>query len=172
MLRDRTPLEPILAIVGDGVERQRLEAQALELGLAGDVKFYGEIRDPHDVCPYFLCARVLALPGAGGLALYQALAHGLPAVATSADGTERDLVADGETGFICDPGDIATFALRLGELIAMPQADWAELSSSCRQLTRGRRHSLNMVGQLKAAVASAAGRPDILTSAGSNHTNS
>jgi glycosyltransferase involved in cell wall biosynthesis len=152
----RADLDAVLAIVGDGPERGRLEVFAAELGIANYVRFFGEIRDPEQICPFFLTARVLALPGAGGLAIYQALTHGVPVVATHADGTELDLIAEGQTGYLCEPGDTDGLSSRIIQFLDMPDSDWLGFSANCRRLTREKLHSRAMVEQLRAAVEYAA----------------
>lgn len=154
-VRSRGPHAPLLAIVGDGAHRSSLEALVERLGLSQDVRFFGEIRDPREVCPFFLSSKVLVLPAAGGLALYQSLAHGLPAVATRADGTERDLIRDGETGFLCERGDIDALSSRILRVLELPAEQWAELSGRCRRLARDELSSRHMVAGLRSAVDAA-----------------
>ena len=157
-LRCRRPdLNPLLAIVGDGPERRRLDALARTLGLSEDVKWFGEIRAMHNVCPIFLSAKVFVLPGAGGLGLYQALAHGLPVVATHADGTERDLIRDGETGFLCRPGDVAALTARVEAILELDSSAWSDFSTTCRRVAREELHVRRMVRSLVQAAEEAAG---------------
>ena len=59
--------------------------------------FAGQIVD--GVGPYFDGADLLVLPGTGGLALNEAMAHGLPLVSGYGDGSADDLVQDGVNGF-------------------------------------------------------------------------
>jgi glycosyltransferase involved in cell wall biosynthesis len=61
------------------------------------VVFAGQIVE--GVGPYFDGADLLVLPGTGGLALNEAMAHGLPVVSGYADGSADDLVQDGVNGF-------------------------------------------------------------------------
>jgi glycosyltransferase involved in cell wall biosynthesis len=84
-----------LLIVGDGPEREALQAQAAG---ATHVTFAG--RRVEDAATYFGAGDVFVLPGLGGLAISQALVHSLPVICGVADGTERDLVRDGHNGKI------------------------------------------------------------------------
>jgi glycosyltransferase involved in cell wall biosynthesis len=61
----------------------------------------------------FRQADLFVLPGTGGLAVQQAMAHGLPVIVADGDGTQRDLVS-GNNGWLVPPGDLAalTEALR------------------------------------------------------------
>jgi glycosyltransferase involved in cell wall biosynthesis len=85
-----------LWIVGDGPDAPRLKAYAAQQELSG-VTFFGRIIDGVDA--YFSAADVFVLPGLGGLAFNQAMFWRTPCIGTEADGTEDDLVIDGETGF-------------------------------------------------------------------------
>ena len=50
------------------------------------------------------------LPGLGGLAINHAMMLGRPVICGRADGTEQDLVIDGETGFYLEPLDETSLA--------------------------------------------------------------
>jgi glycosyltransferase involved in cell wall biosynthesis len=95
-------LHPRLWIVGDGPEKEPLEA------LAGQVypqaEFFGA-RFGDDLAPLFLKADLFVLPGTGGLAIQQAMAFGLPVIAAEADGTQADLVRP-QNGWCVPPGDL------------------------------------------------------------------
>jgi len=86
-----------LLIVGDGTARIALEQLSTQLGLV-NVIFAG--RHVADANLYYMLGDIFVLPGLGGLAISQAMAHGLPIVTARADGTEQDLVVTGENGYI------------------------------------------------------------------------
>jgi glycosyltransferase involved in cell wall biosynthesis len=83
--------QPRLVIVGDGPERSDL------VSLAGQVypsaEFIGAKHGP-ELDPYFAQADLFVLPGTGGLAVQQAMSHGLPVLVAKGDGTQDDLVRD------------------------------------------------------------------------------
>ncbi|WP_298741180.1 glycosyltransferase family 4 protein [uncultured Chitinophaga sp.] len=87
-----------LHIVGKGDLRDELQDLAVTLG-CHNVHFHGQVVD--GVTKYFLGADVFVLPGLGGLAISEAMAHGLPVIVSIGDGCEVDLV-DQENG-IRDP---------------------------------------------------------------------
>lgn len=148
---------PLLVIVGDGPMRAGLHRQVRELGLAGDVRFVGEIRALEGVCPFFLAATVCVLPGSGGLAIYQALAHGIPTVASSADGTEEDLLRPGVNGYLFPLGDVDQCADRIAKVVAAPAERWTSMSNAARAATHGDAHVRDMVASLGRAAAFACG---------------
>ena len=86
-----------LLIVGDGPDRHRLENLVEDRALASDVTFAGRVIE--GVGEYFRASDLFVLPGLGGLALSEALAHGLPVICVRGDGCEVDLVRDGHTGY-------------------------------------------------------------------------
>lgn len=94
--------DPWLLIVGDGPERERLEALTAALRL-DRVRFFGRLKD-EDLARLMVVADVVVLPGHGGLAVQQALAFGKPVIVGEADGTEIDLVQDGVNGFRLQSG--------------------------------------------------------------------
>jgi len=53
------------------------------------------------------------------LVTLEAMAHGLPVIATRAGGIP-DKVVEGETGFLVDPGDVGALGARVAELVGDP----------------------------------------------------
>jgi glycosyltransferase involved in cell wall biosynthesis len=82
-------------IVGDGPSLPDLERLRDELELE-NVSLVGRVSD--GLPSYYRAADALVLPGRGGMVLSEAMSYGLPTVVHQADGTESDLVVDGETG--------------------------------------------------------------------------
>lgn len=82
-------LQPRLVIVGDGPERLNLETLARSIYPAAE--FPGSKHGP-ELVPYFRAADLFVLPGTGGLAVQEAMSHGLPVIMGKGDGTNADLV--------------------------------------------------------------------------------
>lgn len=96
----------VYLLVGDGSDRQRLEDKARRLGLSSRVVFTGRIAESEKADHYRL-ADAYVMPGHGegfGFVLLEAMACGIPAVASSADGS-REAVRDGLLGLVVDPRD-------------------------------------------------------------------
>jgi glycosyltransferase involved in cell wall biosynthesis len=102
MLGPKVP-NSVLLIVGDGSIRHKLEKLAAEIGL-DNVIFLG--RHITDANLYFMLGDIFVLPGLGGLAISQAMSHGLPIISGKADGTEQDLITGGKNGFILSSNNL------------------------------------------------------------------
>jgi len=88
-----------LAIVGDGPDRRRLEIFRDQCEIGDKVHFLGHRSDVPRLLPHF---DVLWLPSAyegQSNAIMEAMAAGVPVVATDIPGT-RELVVDGQTGYL------------------------------------------------------------------------
>jgi glycosyltransferase involved in cell wall biosynthesis len=103
-------------VVGEGPQREALESLAAEVH--PNTRFFGELRGA-ELEALFAAADVFALPGTGGLAVQQAMAHALPVIAAEGDGTLDDLVRP-DNGWRVIPGDEADLRLALGEALADP----------------------------------------------------
>jgi glycosyltransferase involved in cell wall biosynthesis len=94
-------MQPALTIVGDGPDRVEMEVEAR--AVYSKARFVGA-RSGVDLEPYFSEADVFVLPGTGGLAIQQAMAHALPVIVAEGDGTQSNLVRPG-SGWLVSPGD-------------------------------------------------------------------
>jgi len=83
--------KPRLVIVGDGPQRASLEMLAREVYPAAE--FIGA-KHGAELNPYFAQADLFVLPGTGGLAVQEAMSHGLPVIVAKGDGTQDDLVRE------------------------------------------------------------------------------
>ncbi|MBN1799626.1 MAG: glycosyltransferase family 4 protein [Spirochaetales bacterium] len=86
-----------LLIIGDGSHKARIHRLIRSRNIT-DCLVLGKIIKGLGV--YFSIADIFVLPGRGGLAVNQAMAYGKPVVVREADGTEKDLVKQGDNGFI------------------------------------------------------------------------
>ncbi len=105
-LRDR---DCRFVIVGDGSQSEILRRQAADLGLSGVVEFVGESDSPED---YLLRADILLHTSAYesfGIAIFEAMRHGVVPVLNNGEGTTIGIAEDIETGvsgLLADFGDI------------------------------------------------------------------
>ena len=123
-----------LWLVGDGPERARLERLAADITI-GSVTFYGRIVEQVD--EYFAAADIVVLPGLGGLALNQAMFWERPCIVSEADGTEDDLIVDGESGLRFAPGDEMSLTRALRALCARSPNERAAMGRKARERIEG-----------------------------------
>lgn len=100
-----------LAIAGEGFERQSLERRAAELALGPRFRLLGSV-DRTRLGRLLRGARVFAMPSRGeafGIALLEAMAAGVPAVATLAGGIP-EFARDGENALLVPPEDPTALA--------------------------------------------------------------
>jgi glycosyltransferase involved in cell wall biosynthesis len=118
-LRERG-IDAVLLLVGDGDDRERLEQRAHDLGLARSCLFLGYQEDVAGW--YAVCDAVVLTSASEGtpVTIIEALAAGRPVVATSVGGVP-DVVDQGETGFLVQPGDTVAMADRLATLARDPE---------------------------------------------------
>jgi glycosyltransferase involved in cell wall biosynthesis len=124
-----------LAWAGAGRRHGEVVAAARRLGLAERVRLLGQ-RD--DVPDLLHAADVFALAShyeGLGLALVEAAAAGLPAVATRVGGVP-EVVRDGDSGVLVPAADPAAFAAALGAMLADPGRR-ARMAGRAREAARG-----------------------------------
>ena len=108
-----------LVILGEGPERARLEAEAKNLGVAGQVDMPGF---ESDVAARLDAARIFALSSrreAFGLVCVEALAHGLAVVATDCGGPAEILVTPAH-GTLTPVGDVEALTRALAAALGAP----------------------------------------------------
>jgi glycosyltransferase involved in cell wall biosynthesis len=106
-----------LIVVGDGPQREALEARAKEGPLAGRVRFVG---NQDDVAPWMQALDLFCLPSYANegvpQSLMQAMACGLPVISTPV-GSIDEIVADGDTGVMVAPRDAAALCGAIDRLL-------------------------------------------------------
>jgi glycosyltransferase involved in cell wall biosynthesis len=112
----RTHLKPRLCLVGTGRLRPQLERIAAELNIQDSVEFLGLRLDVVDLLQqswgFVLPSRNEGMPNA----LLEAMACGLPCIATCVSGSE-DVITDGFNGILVEPEQPAQMAQALRRLI-------------------------------------------------------
>lgn len=123
LVRRRLPRAE-LDVAGDGPLLQALQVQAERLGLRRAARFLGRVED---VRPLFAAAHALALPSrVEGMsnAILEAMASGVPVVATRVAGTS-ELVGDEVEGLLVPPDDAEALAAALLRVLESPELSGA-----------------------------------------------
>ncbi|MEZ5909245.1 MAG: glycosyltransferase family 4 protein [Hyphomicrobiaceae bacterium] len=134
----RTRNDAVLVIAGGGGEQHAIEAVlAADAPLASTVRFVGF--QPRGVVAALRQASSVALCPMGGFSLIEACAAGAPAVAYDAE-WHRELVIDGETGYLVRERDVDGLAHAVEQLLDTPEAA-KRMGTRARELAISR-HSL------------------------------
>jgi glycosyltransferase involved in cell wall biosynthesis len=142
LVRERVP-DSVLAIVGDGADRDKLAASAEEAGVASFVRFLGDRGDVAALLRGFDVFAMSSVSEGYSIALLEACASALPIVATDVGGN-AEIVRDGRNGRIVPPRDASALAQAIVEMLADPRRaaamglagrEWALDEASLRSMT-------------------------------------
>jgi glycosyltransferase involved in cell wall biosynthesis len=149
---------PHLVILGAGSAAVWLKERAAEAGVSDRVTFTG-FAEPATLARHFQGADLFLMPSlaheALPLTLLQAMATGLPAVASAAGGIPT-AVRPGQNGMLIPLGDTAALAGAIRELLADPFRR-ARMGALAREQAVARFSAARMVGELEGVLHRAAG---------------
>ena len=113
-----------LVLIGDGPLEQALRAEAQRVGVGPLVHFLGRRQDVDTLLPlldaFVLCSATEGMSNA----LLEAMAAGLPVVATAVGGN-TEVVLDGQSGLLAPPAAPERLAAAIDRLVADPSASHA-----------------------------------------------
>lgn len=147
-----------LEIYGGGSCGQALERLAVQLGIASRVRFYGAV--PHEQVPGILrkldvfCTPSVSDSESFGVAAVEALSCGVPVIAGAVDGF-KEVLRDGQTGFLVPPGDAAALADRMVTLAQNPVLR-KQMGAAGRADVQARFEWVDCVSRMEQALAGAA----------------
>lgn len=107
ILKERYGMQPQVSFIGDGPEREALEAMSRTNGL-DNITFHGFIQDAAAVYRLAKAARMCVITtlggGGGNLTLLEARGCGLPVVAFQhEEGIDQELIEEGKSGLFVSP---------------------------------------------------------------------
>jgi glycosyltransferase involved in cell wall biosynthesis len=118
------PRHPTLryVVIGDGPERQPLEALASRVGVAERVDFRGQL-EPREAIEQARGCTLFVMPSteeAFGVVYIEAMAGGLPAIGCRGEPGPEEIAAAGDGFVLVPPGDIERLTQRIDELLGDP----------------------------------------------------
>lgn len=114
-------LDAGFVVAGRGPERERLEQLAAALGIASRTAFLGDVTEVPSLLKHLYAGALVPKANEGlSNSILEYMAAGLPVVATDCGGN-RELVKDGETGFLVQPGDSEAAAAAIDRLLSDPE---------------------------------------------------
>lgn len=109
----------VLDIIGEGVDRQKLQQEVERLELQQHIRIHGPLPQ-QEILSYLHQSRVLIVPSIFkepfGLVGIEAQAAGTPVVASHIGGIP-EWCRDEETGLLCKPGDVSSLANQVKRLL-------------------------------------------------------
>ncbi len=127
----------ILDVLGDGPELEHLETYVKQEQIGNFVKFHGFIQK-EKLPEYLSVSSCFLFPtnyDIWGLVLNEAMAAGLPCIASIHAGATHDLIREGETGFAVDFNDIPLVVEKINWLLDHP-GEAGQMGQKARELMR------------------------------------
>ncbi len=127
---------PYLVIVGDGEERQALEAKAAASGLSG-IRFCG-FKNQSELPRYFDLASVFVLPSRHepwGLIVNEVMNAGRAVIVSDHVGCQPDLITEGVEGCVFPVGDVAALSEALQRVLGEDETATRMGEQALRRIT-------------------------------------
>jgi len=126
-----------LLVLGDGEQREQVCQKGREI--LGDRFLFQGFVNQSQLGKYFLAADAHVLPSnyeAWGLVVNEAMQFGLPQLLSHMIGSARDLLKEGETGYLFRAEDTADLARAMGRMLSDP-AHARAMGRNARELIKG-----------------------------------
>ena len=110
--------QAILVVVGDGVDKTRLNGKVKDMGLMNGVRFLGRVMPPdlyelYKVGDVFVTASEIETQG---IVLIEAAACGLPLIAVD-KGAVSEVCQNDKNGYLCQPGNVAEISKAIVKIL-------------------------------------------------------
>jgi len=124
-----------LQVLGAGALERRLKEEFAD---CRQIEFLG-FRDWDEIAPAYAAADLLCAPShhdGWGLIVPEAMASGLPVIASDQMGSSRELVVEGRTGWLIRPRSVSILEERLRSVLELPSAALEPVRRHCREIAR------------------------------------
>jgi glycosyltransferase involved in cell wall biosynthesis len=149
-----------LVIVGEGPERDEIEAEAIACGITGRVLLPGFLAEPWRYVGHFDIFALSSLSEQFPISVVEAMAAGLPVVSPNV-GDVGAMVAEKNRRFIVDrSADALAEAL---DILASDRDVRAATGAANREKARADYDEIHMLEDYRALYGAALGRPDLFT---------
>lgn len=135
-------------IIGDGPLKKQLENK-VRVNALNNVTLTGRVSE--DISVFYRATDVTILPGRGGIVISESMCFSTPVIAYQADGTERDLVLNNDTGVILPSGDIDRFSESI-KVLADDKLLCEKMGVNARELILSKMNTRNMASAVVLAV--------------------
>ncbi|EZP75885.1 group 1 glycosyl transferase [Parageobacillus genomosp. 1] len=154
LIRKQLPAK--LLLVGDGPEMPVVSRLVEELGLNEDVRFLGKQDRLDELYSISDVKLLLSEKESFGLVLLEAMACGVPCIGTTIGGIP-EVIEDGETGFLCELGNVEEIAEKAMQILTDPHLH-TYMAKQAVQTVYKKFHSREIVGQYEDIYVSLAKR--------------
>ena len=127
------------AEVGEGAEpgNLKLNSHKLKTPAGGGCVVFAGFRQIGELRAFYAAAGAFvhpALEEPWGLVINEAMASGLPVLSSRNVGAAEELVVEGKTGFLFDPGDVNSIAESLFKMFSMSEAERRKMGVAAREM--------------------------------------
>ena len=154
----------MLVIVGEGPDKDAIQAEAARLGMAHRLLMPGFLDRPHRYVGLFDIFALSSDSEQFPISVIEGMAAGLP-VAAPAVGDVKDMVSGSNAEFITAPGDDAALVLAITKL-ALDPARRAQIGAANRVKAQAQFNEDRMVARYRLLYGSAMGRRDFVEGTG------
>jgi glycosyltransferase involved in cell wall biosynthesis len=148
----------IFVIVGDGPLKSEIEEQAARLCIKERLRMLGDRTDVSRIVASLDLLVLASLHEGLPNAVMEAMSAGVPVVATSVGGT-KELITEGETGYLIPPADAQALADRM-TFALLNEADRMRLAASARQFISAEFGMRRMVESVEKLYGELMGSPE------------
>jgi len=140
----------VFLMTGAGPLAEQVEQRIERMAIGDSLRFLGQVEHVRE---YMATYDVLILPSrfdGRPVAVLESLALGVPVIASRV-GALPELIQDGVTGFLCEPGDVRAFAERVRWLSAHPE-EHRRMKAAARAFAESALDARQMFERYEAAV--------------------